>query len=121
MLQIPLRKLDELRPRPADLDRFETAPIEELRAWQRERLLWSLRHAYENVPHYRAKFNLAGLGPGDFKNIEDLAKFPFTTKSDPRRPARRANRRLSGTPNAILKSGATWWRARSAPAAVDPG
>ena len=82
MLQIPLRKLDELRPRPADLDRFETAPIEELRAWQRERLLWSLRNVYENVPHYRAKFNLAGLSPGDFKSLEDLAKFPFTTKSD---------------------------------------
>jgi len=44
--------------------------------------LWSLRHAYENVPHYRAKFNLAGVRPGDLKGLEDLAKFPFTTKSD---------------------------------------
>ena len=64
MLHIPLRKLDELKPRQTDLDHFETATTDELRAWQRDRLLWSLRHAYENVPHYRAKFNLAGLGLG---------------------------------------------------------
>lgn len=82
LLQIPLRKLDELKPRPTDLDRFETATTDELRAWQRERLLWSLLHAYENVPHYRARFNLAGISPHDFKNLEDLARFPFTTKSD---------------------------------------
>jgi phenylacetate-CoA ligase len=82
LLQIPLRKLDELKPRPTDLDRFEKATTDELRAWQRDQLKWSLRHAYENVPHYRAKFNLAGLRPDDFKSLEDLAKFPFTTKSD---------------------------------------
>ena len=82
MLQIPLRKLDEIKPRPADLDRFETSTTAELREWQRDRLLWSLRHAYENVPHYRAKFNLAGLRPDDFKNLEDLSRFPFTGKSD---------------------------------------
>jgi phenylacetate-CoA ligase len=82
LLQIPLRKLDELEPRPADLDRFERATTDELRAWQCDRLLWSLRHAYENVPHYRAKFDLAGVRPADFKILEDLAKFPFTTKSD---------------------------------------
>jgi phenylacetate-CoA ligase len=82
LLQIPLRKLAELKPQPTDLDHFETATTDELRAWQRDRLVWSLRHAYENVPHYRAKFDLAGLRPTDFKSLEDLAKFPFTTKSD---------------------------------------
>ena len=82
MLQIPLRKLDRLIPEPAELDRFERASLDELRAWQRERLYWTLRHAYNNVPHYRAKFDAAGLRPDDFKTLGDLAKFPFTAKAD---------------------------------------
>ncbi|MBB4040308.1 phenylacetate-CoA ligase [Microvirga flocculans] len=82
MFQIPLRKLSELKPQPALLDRFELASRDELAAWQRERLAWSLRHAYENVPHYRAKFDAAGVHPDYFKDLSDLAKFPFTTKSD---------------------------------------
>ena len=44
MLQIPLRKLSELKPQPALLDRYETASRDELAAWQRERLAWTLRH-----------------------------------------------------------------------------
>jgi phenylacetate-CoA ligase len=82
MLQIPLRKLDQLKPQPAELDRFETATTDELRAWQRAQLAWSLRHAYDNVPHYRASFDAAGVHPRDLKNLDDLAKFPFTTKAD---------------------------------------
>ncbi|UTD27360.1 phenylacetate--CoA ligase PaaK [Bradyrhizobium sp. WD16] len=82
MLQIPLRKLKALRPEPAALDRFERASVDELRAWQRARLAWSLRHAYEHVPHYRSAFDSAGLKPQDFHNLEDLARFPFTTKAD---------------------------------------
>ena len=82
MLQIPLRKLSQLKPQPADLDRYETASRDELRAWQSERLAWTLRHAFEKVPHYAAKFKAAGVHPDDFKTIDDLAKFPFTTKAD---------------------------------------
>lgn len=82
MLQIPLRKLDALRPEPAALDRFERASVDELRAWQRARLAWSLRHAYEHVPHYRSAFDAAGVKPQDFRDIQDLARFPFTTKAD---------------------------------------
>ena len=82
MLQIPLRKLSELKPQPAALDRIELASRDELAALQRERLAWSLRHAYENVPHYKAKFDAAGVHPDDFKDLSDLAKFPFTTKAD---------------------------------------
>ena len=52
MLHIPLRKLEKLRPEPTDLDQYETASTQEIRALQRERMVWSLRHAYENVPHY---------------------------------------------------------------------
>jgi phenylacetate-CoA ligase len=71
-----------LTPQPAELDRYELASRDELRAWQRERLTWTLRHAYENVPHHRAKFDAARVHPDDFNDLDDLAKFPFTAKAD---------------------------------------
>ena len=43
---------------------------------------WSLKHAYDNVPHYRAAFDAAGVHPDDLKTLADLAKFPFTDKKD---------------------------------------
>ena len=64
------------------LDPIEKASVDELRALQLERLRWSLAHAYVHVPHYRAKFDAAGVRPEDLKSLEDLAKFPFTGKSD---------------------------------------
>ncbi len=82
MLQIPLRKLDRLEPEPAELDRYEMASNGDLHAWQLTQLAWSLRHAYDNVPHYRAKFDAAGVHPQDLKSLEDIAKFPFTAKAD---------------------------------------
>ncbi|OQW55713.1 MAG: phenylacetate-CoA ligase [Proteobacteria bacterium SG_bin9] len=82
MIQIPLRKLERLTPQPAELDRYEAASRDDIRAMQRERLAWSLRHAYENVPHYRKAFDAAGVKPDAFKDLSDLAKFPFTTKID---------------------------------------
>ena len=47
------------RPAPGDLEPIETASRDELQALQLERLRWSLRHAYENVPHYRRAFAAA--------------------------------------------------------------
>ena len=64
------------------LEPIETASVDELRALQLERLRWSLAHAYENVAHYRRKFDEAGAHPSDLKSLADLAKFPFTTKAD---------------------------------------
>jgi phenylacetate-CoA ligase len=61
---------------------IETASLAELRKLQLERLRWSLRHAYENVARYRQKFDAAGVGPDDCHALEDLARFPFTTKAD---------------------------------------
>jgi len=69
-------------PAGVSMESIETASRAELRAVQLERLKWSLRHAYENVPHYRAKFDAAGVHPDDLKELADLAKFPFTTKHD---------------------------------------
>ena len=64
------------------LDRIETASRDEIAALQRERLAWSLRHAFDNVPHYRAAFAAAGMHPDDFRSLDDLKRFPFTTKHD---------------------------------------
>src|SRR5579875_2225383 len=61
---------------------IETAPVDELRALQLERLQWTLRHAYANVPHYQRAFEAAGVHPDDCKELADLAKFPFTAKAD---------------------------------------
>jgi phenylacetate-CoA ligase len=61
---------------------IENASVDELRELQLQRLQWSLRHAYDNVPHYRRTFDATGARPADLRNLEGLAKFPFTTKSD---------------------------------------
>jgi len=72
----------DLSPRREELEPIETASVDELRALQAERLRWSIRHAYEHVPHYRASFDAAGVHPDDVTTLEDLAKLPFTTKAD---------------------------------------
>jgi phenylacetate-CoA ligase len=109
------------------LEPVETARPEALKALQLERLQWSLQHAYNNVPHYRRKFDAAGVKPGDCRSLEDLARFPFTTKADLRdtypfgmfavprkhycactpRPAPPESRPSSATPAAISTAGAT--------------
>ena len=68
--------------KPYGLEPIETASRDEIVALQTKRLAWSLKHAYDNVETYRKKFDAAGVKPQDFKQLEDLAKFPFTTKAD---------------------------------------
>ena len=70
------------RPALGELEAIETASRDELQALQLRRLQWSLRHAFENVPHYRRAFDTQGVHPSDLKSFTDLAKFPFTTKQD---------------------------------------
>ena len=68
---------------PAEmLDAAERMSVDEVRALQLERLQWTLRHAYANVPHYRASFDAAGVHPDDCREPADIAKFPMTTKAD---------------------------------------
>ena len=67
-------------PQAGELEPIERASRDELQALQLERLKWSLRHAYDNVPHYRRAFDEAGVHPDDLKTLADLAKFPFTDK-----------------------------------------
>src|SRR6476469_7329933 len=65
-----------------DLEPIERASAGELRALQLERLRCTRRHAYANVPHYRAAFDAAGVHPDDCKDLADLAKYPLTSKAD---------------------------------------
>lgn len=64
------------------LDPIERASRDEIQALQLSRLRWTIQHAYDNVPHYRAKLYAANVHPSDLKELKDLAKFPFTTKAD---------------------------------------
>lgn len=64
------------------LHAIETASRDEIVALQTKRLKWTLHHVYNNVPHYKAKFDAAGVRPEDFETLADLARFPFTTKQD---------------------------------------
>ena len=66
----------------AELDAQERASRDEIMALQTQRLAWSLKHAYDNVAHYRKAFDEAGVHPSDFRELSDLAKFPFTVKTD---------------------------------------
>ncbi|MBB3120605.1 phenylacetate--CoA ligase PaaK [Pseudoduganella violacea] len=67
-------------PAASELEPIERASRDELQALQLERMQWSLKHAYDNVPHYRAAFDAAGVHPADLKTLADLARFPFTDK-----------------------------------------
>lgn len=69
-------------PQPGDLEPIEKASRDELVALQLGRLGRSLRRAYDNVGHYRAAFDRAGVHPDDVRSLDDLARFPFTTKGD---------------------------------------
>ncbi len=60
----------------------ETMPRPRLKALQLDRLRHALQHAYANVPHYRSRFDAAGVRPADLRRLEDLARFPFTVKND---------------------------------------
>jgi phenylacetate-CoA ligase len=66
----------------AEMDAAERASRDEIIALQTSRLGWTLRHAYENVAHYRKAFDKAGVSPADFRQLPDLKHFPFTVKND---------------------------------------
>src|SRR5471032_2893302 len=64
------------------MDDAERASRDEIMALQTKRLAWSLAHAYGNVAHYKKAFDAKGVHPSDFRQLSDLAKFPFTVKTD---------------------------------------
>ena len=75
-----MNKLNEFRP--DRLDPLETASVDQLRATQLLRLQWSVQHAYDNIPMYKQRFDEKGVHPSDIKQLSDIAKLPFTYKSD---------------------------------------
>ncbi len=64
------------------IDPIEHASADALHSLQLSRLRAVLHHAYADVPHYRAKFDAAGVHPDDLHQLTDLTKFPLTTKDD---------------------------------------
>src|SRR5712692_9865935 len=76
-----------LSPDRPDNERFwctqlDTAPQEELRAIQDEKLRVAVRYVYECIPFYRRKFDRIGLQPGDIRSVDDLPMIPVTTKQE---------------------------------------
>ncbi|MCH8953571.1 MAG: AMP-binding protein, partial [Proteobacteria bacterium] len=74
--------MENLEPKPGDLEPIETASRDEIQALQLRRMKWSLGHAYANSPFYRQKFDAAGVHPDDLETLGDLARFPLTVKAD---------------------------------------
>jgi phenylacetate-CoA ligase len=66
----------------AALDPEELLSRDGIRALQLERLQWTVRHAYENVPLYTRKLDDAGVAPADIRSLDDVRLLPFTTKED---------------------------------------
>jgi phenylacetate-CoA ligase len=64
------------------IEPIEKASVDEIRALQLVRLKDALSRAYERVPPYKRKFDAAGVHPGDLRRLDDIVKFPFTTKDD---------------------------------------
>ncbi len=73
-----LSRLDEVE----GFAQLAAVGVDELRELQLGRLSRSLRHAYDNVAHYRARFEAAGVHPDNLTSLADLARFPFTSKED---------------------------------------
>ena len=67
---------------PGQLEPIERASRDEIESLQLQRLQWSVRHAYENVRQYRTKCLASSVHPDDLKALADLARFPFTTKTE---------------------------------------
>jgi phenylacetate-coenzyme A ligase PaaK-like adenylate-forming protein/ABC-type branched-subunit amino acid transport system ATPase component len=58
------------------------ASADELAAHQLRGLQWTVRHAREGSPFYRARLDAAGIGPETIRSLDDLARLPFTTAED---------------------------------------
>lgn len=64
------------------LRREERLPLLELERLQADRLARLIRHAYDEVPFYRARFESAGVRPEDVTSVSDLRRLPRVSKED---------------------------------------
>ena len=71
-----------LAPDSTSLDPIEKASTDELRGLQLSRLQTTLQHTYDNVAAFRDKCMASEVAPDDLHTLDDLARFPFTTKED---------------------------------------
>ena len=74
--------MKDLTADPKTLDPIELASRDEISSLQLQRMKWSVRHAYNNVPFYKQKFESVGVHPDHLVGLEDIKKFPLTTKQD---------------------------------------
>jgi len=74
--------MKDLTADPKTLDPIELASRDEISSLQLQRMKWSVRHAYNNVPFYKQKFDSVGVHPDHLVGLEDIKKFPLTTKQD---------------------------------------
>jgi phenylacetate-CoA ligase len=72
----------DLTPRRDTFDPIETASRDEVSTLQLKRLKGTLDRVYNDVAHYRQVFDAAGVHPDDLKTLDDLRKFPFTSKAE---------------------------------------
>ncbi len=63
-------------------EEFETLPREALEALQLKRLKQVLQRAYHTVDFYKGSFKKSGISPDEIKGLDDIKRFPFTTKQD---------------------------------------
>ncbi|MBM3299068.1 MAG: phenylacetate--CoA ligase, partial [Deltaproteobacteria bacterium] len=63
-------------------EKFETMNESAMRAFQLEKMKETLSWVYDRVPSYKRLFDERGLKRSDLQKLEDLAKFPFTVKTD---------------------------------------
>ena len=61
---------------------LESLSIDQLRELQSQRLRDLVVRLYNSVPFYKQQLDGKGIIPSDIKGIEDLAKLPFTQKTD---------------------------------------
>jgi phenylacetate-CoA ligase len=63
-------------------EEYETLPREALEALQLKRLQQVVQRVYSGVGFYKKSFDQAGVTPDNLKSLDDLKRFPFTTKQD---------------------------------------
>ncbi len=78
--------LTNVRLEKPDMSRLTFMPPftsrEELAAHQLKGLQWTVRHAREGSPFYRARLDAAGIAPESIRNLDDVARLPFTSADD---------------------------------------
>lgn len=94
--------------------RLPFAPIQEIEEIQRRRLRRIVEHAYANVRYYREAIDGAGLQPGDFRTVDDLARLPEISGHDlAEMPERFTSPRHAAATGVTIHSSGTTGRPKS--------